>query len=132
MFLHHLSFALKVKDQDRPQPKDKAIRHWHCSAIIPVECSQRLPGQKSVVRWPIGTKQNYKYENKLKVTKQNCKLHNKITSLKTKLQVIKQNCKLHNKVTSLKTKLQVIKQKYKFYHRSSVLEDWASCGAEQE
>ena len=65
--------------------------------------------------------QNKKYENKLQVIKQNCKLHNKITSMTTKLQVIKQNYKLHKKITSLKTPLQIIKQKYKLHHKITSL-----------
>ena len=50
---------------------------------------------RDTLRWPTGTKQNYKYENET-------------TSHKTKLQITPQNYKSQNKTTSYKTKIQVL------------------------
>ena len=63
--------------------------------------------QITILRWPIGTKQNHK------TLKQNRKTQNRITKLKTESQNPKQNHKTKNRITKPKTKSQNPKQNHK-------------------
>ena len=69
--------------------------------------------QCHILRWPIGTKQNHKTQNKitkLKTESQNPKQNHKS---------LKRNRKTQNKITKLKTETQNPKQKHKTQNRNT-------------
>ena len=83
-----------------------------------------FPTCSPFLRWPIGTKQNYKTQNrntKLKTesqnSKQNHKTWNKNAKLKTKSQNPKQKHKTQNTISKPKTESQNPKQKHKTQNR---------------
>ena len=83
-----------------------------------------FPTCSPFLRWPIGTKQNYKTQNRntkhkteSQNSKQNHKTWNKNTKLKTKSQNPKQKHKTQNTISKPKTESQNPKQKHKTQNR---------------